>query len=92
MFNKLKQFKDLRGQAKQLQNTLAEEHVSLERHGINLTVNGNLEIENINLNPELEPEKQAEYLKEIINEAIQKVQKIMAEKMRGMGGLNLPGI
>ncbi len=92
MFNKLKQFKDLRDQAKQIKDTLGQEHVTLERSGITLTLNGNLEAELVKLNPELDAEKQAEIIKDLFNEAVKKVQRLMAEKMRGMEGLDIPGM
>jgi len=44
MFNKLKQFKDLRSQAKTMQNALAEEVVTEEKNGVKLVLNGNMEI------------------------------------------------
>ena len=95
MFNKLKQFKDLRSQAKTIQNKLSEEHVTLEKNGIALTMNGNMEIETLKLNPELSIENQEKYIKDLINEGTKKVQRVMAEKMRDMGGLdnlNIPGM
>ena len=92
MFSKLKQYKDLRDKAKTLQNTLGQEHITLERNGITITLNGNLEVETVKLNPELNAEKQAEILKDLFNEAVKKIQRVMAEKMRGMEGFNLPGM
>ncbi|MDD5043249.1 MAG: YbaB/EbfC family nucleoid-associated protein [Patescibacteria group bacterium] len=95
MFNKLKQYKELRDQAKKIQNGLAEEHVTLENHGINLTMNGNMEVELIKLNPGLDIESQEKYLRELLNNATKKVQRVMAEKMKNMGGLgnfNIPGM
>ena len=44
MFNKLKQFKDLRSQAKQMQNALAQESIIHENKGVKITINGNMEI------------------------------------------------
>jgi len=38
MFNKLKQFKDLRNQAKTLQNALAQESVEYEKSGVKIRV------------------------------------------------------
>ncbi len=92
MFNKLKQFKDMRDKAKQIQGALAEEHVTLERHGISITMNGNMEVETLTLNAELDAATQAKYAKELINDAMKKVQRLMAEKMRSMGNLNIPGL
>lgn len=92
MFNKLKQFKDLRDQAKQLQNQLALETVTVEKNGNKLIMDGNQEVLNLILNPDATKEEQEKKLTELINEAIKKAQRIAAQKMQQMGGLNLPGM
>jgi len=90
MFSKLKQFKDLRSQAKTMQNALAEESITLEKNGIKVAMNGNLEISQISLNENLNKNSQEEILKDCLNEAIKKAQRLMAKKLQDMGGL--PGI
>lgn len=90
MFNKLKQFKDLRSQAKTMQSALAEESVTEERNGVKLVLNGNLEIIELKLNPELSIENQASALKTCFNDAVKKAQRLMAKKMQEMGGF--PGL
>jgi DNA-binding protein YbaB len=90
MFNKLKQFKDLRNQAKTMQNALSGESVTVEKNGVTLTINGNLEITNLSINPELSKDKLESIMKELFNDSIKKVQKIMARKMQEMGGF--PGL
>jgi DNA-binding protein YbaB len=90
MFNKLKQFKDLRDQAKKMQNALATESVTVERGGVKVAMNGNMEITSITINENLAKDSLEGILADCVNEAIKKVQKIMAEKMRQMGGI--PGI
>ncbi len=90
MFNKLKQFRDLRSQAKTMQSALAEEKISEEKNGVKVLLNGNLEIMEINLNASLSLNEQADTLKSCLNNAIKKTQKIMAKKMQEMGGL--PGL
>jgi DNA-binding protein YbaB len=90
MFNKLKQFKDLRSQAKTMQSALAEESVTEERNGVKLVLNGNLEIIELNLNPELSIENQTNTLKSCFNDAVKKAQRLMAKKMKEMG--NFPGL
>ncbi len=87
MFNKLKQFRDLRSQAKTMQNALAQETINEEKNGVKIVLNGNLEILEVNLNPELNKEDQERTLKSCLNEAIKKTQRIMAKKMQEMGGL-----
>lgn len=90
MFNKLKQFRDLRSQAKTMQSKLAEEKISEEKNGVKVTLNGNLEIIELNLNESLDNNQQTEALKSCLNSAIKKTQKLMAKKMQEMGGI--PGL
>lgn len=98
MFSKLKQFKDLRDKAKQLQNALSGE--SVEGSGgwgkVKVTMDGNqaitaLTIDDALLSPS-EKEKLQAALKEALNEALKKAQKLVMEKMKGIGGLDLPGL
>ncbi len=90
MFNKLKQFKDLRSQAKNLQSNLKEETITEEKNGVKITLDGNLEVKEITINPELKKEDLEKNLKNCINDSIKKTQKIMAKKMQEMGGF--PGM
>ncbi|PLX22163.1 hypothetical protein C0584_00205 [Candidatus Parcubacteria bacterium] len=88
MFNKLKQFKDLRDQAKTMQNALADESITLEKKGIKITMNGNMEITELNIPESLNNEEISRYMKETVNDCVKKVQKLMATKMQEMGGLS----
>lgn len=88
MFNKLKQYKDLRDQAKTLQNALAQEKVTVNKKGIKITINGNLEIESIKIEESVSRENIENHLPHILNDAIKDVQKVMATKMRSMGDLS----
>lgn len=88
MFNKLKQFKDLRSQAKQMQNVLAQEVNTIEKNGVSITINGNLEITGVSIRENLSGNNLEKALKEAFNEAIKKTQRIMAQKMQEMGGLS----
>jgi DNA-binding protein YbaB len=90
MFSKLKHLKDLRNQAKTMQNALAEEKVTVENKGVTITINGNMEVLSFTINEELGKEKLESAAKDAVNESIKKVQKVMATKMREMGGL--PGL
>lgn len=92
MFNKLKQIKDLRSQAKTMQNMLAGESVTVDKNGITLTMNGNLEVTNVKVTETLSPEKLADTIKDLVNDAVKKTQKIMAQKMQEMGGLGNFGL
>ncbi len=90
MFNKLKQFKDLRSQAKTMQNALAQETVTEERNGVKISLNGNMEITELILNPDLSTEDQTRAIKSCFNDALKKTQRLMAKKMQEMGGM--PGL
>ena len=96
LFNKLNQIKELKQQAKNLQSQLAEEKVSLEKDGLKLTMDGNQKIQNLEIAEALlTPEKKDRLeglLKDLQKEAIVKVQRLMAEKMRASGNFNIPGL
>ena len=96
LFNKLNQIKDLKSQAKNLQNQLAQESVTVEKHEVKLTMNGNQKITNLDINSNLlSPDKKnrlEETIKDLHDEAIKKIQRIMAEKMRASGDFNIPGL
>ncbi len=95
MFSKLKQIKDIRQQAKTIQNTLSQERVEATAAWgkIKMVMNGNQEIENISIDPELlDPQKKDEVekaIKEVVQDGIKKVQKIMSSKIRE-GNIKLP--
>jgi len=86
MFNKLKQFKDLRNQAKTMQNALADESVNVEKGGVKINMDGNMKITNVKIIEEKSKEKLEEAIKDSVNSAIKKTQRLMAEKMQKMGG------
>ncbi len=90
MFSKLKQFRDLRSQAKTMQNALAEESITEEKNGVKVVLDGNLEIKELTLNANLDKNAQAETLKSCLNDAIKRAQRLMAKKLQDMGGL--PGM
>ena len=90
MFNKLKHLKDLRSQAKTMQNVLAGEKVEVEKGGIKIIINGNMEITSITINENLAKESLEGMLVDCLNEAIKKTQRLMAQKMQEMGGI--PGL
>ncbi len=99
MFNKLKQFKDLRDQAKTLQDTLSKESVTVNASGnsVVLTMDGNLNITGLAIGDDLlSPEKKEKLqnaIKEAHTDALKKMQRVMAMKMKEMGGLpNIPGL
>lgn len=91
MFNKLKQLKGLRDQAKKMQNALADETVTTEKNGIVITMDGNMQINGVKVNSETDnKEALASAIKDAVNDAIKQTQKLMAKKMQEMGGF--PGL
>ena len=89
MFNKLKQIKDLRSQAKTMQNALAEEIINVDHKGVVIKINGNMEVLSINISEQAKSNLESN-LKDSFNEAIKKTQMAMAKKMQSMGGM--PGL
>lgn len=92
MFNKLKQFRDLRNQAKTLQDALAEEKVETEKMGIKMIMNGNQNIISLSIKPDLSIKFIEQNLPEIFNESVKKAQRIAAQKIQSMGGLGNLGL
>lgn len=93
MFNKLKQVKEIRDQAKQIQDMLSKESVTVTALGgkLDMTMDGNLKISSINIDESLlAPANKAKLEKAIADahgDAMKKVQRIMAMKMKDMGGM-----
>ena len=80
MFDKLQQLKQL----KDLQSEIKQERFNVEKQGTKIVMNGTLEIEEIQLNPELNQEQQEKAIQDALNELIKKVQMSMAQRFRGM--------
>ena len=95
MLNKLKQFKDLRDQAKQVQNVLAQETVHADAIGgkVNLIMDGNQKIMSIDIDDSLmNVESKAKVTKgiiECVESANKKLQKVMAKKIQS-GEMEMP--
>ena len=96
MFNKLKQFNDLRKQANSLKSTLAVETVTIEQGGVKIILDGNQEVKSVSIEENyLDRQKKASLendIREAMNKGVKQVQKIMVSKMKDMGGFNLPGM
>jgi len=90
MFNKLTQIKDIRDQAKTMQNALAEIMVVGQAKGgkVMITIDGNQKVQGVKIDDDLEREKIAEGVQDAFNDASKKLQKELAMKMKDMGGLD----
>ena len=98
MLNKLKQFQNLRNQAKQMQTMLSQESITVKTAGdkVIMTMDGNLKMTALAIDDELletaKKEKLQNAIKEAHTEVLKKMQRIMAMKMKEMGGIpNIPG-
>ncbi len=91
MFNKLKQFKDLKQQAKTLQDALSKESAQGSSHGVTITMNGNQEVTAVSIEESMLADKQAleKAVAEATNKAVKNVQKVMAQAMKNMGDFDL---
>lgn len=85
MLDKFKQLREL----KKLQDELGKEKIEIENQGIKVIVNGQMEIEEIQINSELGKTEQEKLLKECINEAMNKMKMLMAQKMQQMPGMGI---
>lgn len=80
MLDKLKQL----GQLKALQDQAKSERFEGSREGVKVIINGNMSVEEVILNPELPVDRQAELVKECMNDAMKNAQMGMAQKLQGM--------
>lgn len=91
MFSKIKAIKDLRDQAKEMQNAM--EQISAEGSAgwgkVKVVMNGNQKILSIDIADELMSDKAklVETLIEAHADAVKNLQKEMAAKMKDMGGI-----
>lgn len=93
MFNKLKQINELRDKAKKIQAILGEESATgtAAWNKVKVTVNGNQILTHVDIDESLMTDrlKLQEAIKEATNDALQKIQRVMATKLREVGGLDL---
>lgn len=95
MFQKLKQYKDLRDQSKKAQSVLSAESVHADAVGgkIGIIMDGNQKITTIDIDASLlAPENKQKIengIKEAIEKAMKKIQMVMIRKMKS-GDLKMP--
>lgn len=90
MFNKLKQVNDIRKQAKEMQNALAEIVVVGESSGqkVQVTIDGNQQVQGVSIEEGMGADETAKHVKDAFNSAMKQLQKEMAKNMQNMGGLD----
>jgi DNA-binding protein YbaB len=81
MFDNLKKIAEL----KKMQDSFKKERLTVEKRGVEVTINGNMEIEEVKLNPELSLEEQQSTVKQCFNEAKESIQKTLAKTLMGAG-------
>jgi len=69
-----------------LRDSIKKEKTEVENKGVKVVINGNMQVEDIQLNEELDQKEQEKVLKNSINEGIKKMQQKFAEKMQEMRG------
>jgi DNA-binding protein YbaB len=85
VFEQIKQIKKLQ----EIQNALKNEKTENEKNGVKIFMNGKLEVEDVVLNPNLSITDQEKAVKDCFNEAMKKVQMVVAKKMQSMGGFGM---
>ena len=89
LFSKLKQIQDLKKKAGELKGLMAAEIVEIDEGGVKMKMNGQQEILELTINEQLlnsENKNQLEKtLQKNFNEAIKKIQRLMAEKIQASG-------
>ena len=90
MFNKLKQIKDIRSQAKELQSKLGDVMIVGKSQGgrVMITIDSNQKVQAVQIEEGLETSKIEAGVKDAMNDAVKKLQKELASKMKDMGGLD----
>ena len=78
MFDQFKQLAKLR----EMQKVIKSQRVEVEKEGVRLTMTGEMKIENLELNPALDHSATARILKDLHNEAIDKLQRSIASLMQ----------
>ena len=77
MLEKIKQMKHL----KTLQDSLKKERVVAEKEGVQVVIAGNMQVQDVCLNPELSREQQEIVVRDCFNEALRKLQLKLAQEM-----------
>ncbi len=93
MFSKLKQFKDLKDRAKEIQSALSQETAegAAGWGKVKVVINGNQKVLSVTIDEGAMSDrlKLQEMIAEATNDAIEKIQRVMATKLKDIGGLDL---
>ncbi len=89
VFSKLNQIKDLRSQAKQMQNVLSQETIEVERSGIKIKMDASQKILSLSIPDGADKSVIESTIPNLINDGNDKIRKILAEKMKS-GEITMP--
>lgn len=93
MFSKLKQVRDLQSKAKVIQSALAQESAegSSGWGKVKVKVDGNQQVLSVSIDPSVagEAKRLEDLVKEAVNDAMNKIRKVMASKLKDLGGLDI---
>jgi DNA-binding YbaB/EbfC family protein len=93
MFNKLKQFKDIKDKAKTIQTALAKESAegTAGWGKVKVKIDGNQQVLDVSIDPSAMDDraKLEGMIKDAANDAIKKIQQVMSTKLKDIGGLDL---
>ena len=84
MINPLKQIgeiKRMRDQAMAIQRELQAEKITIDKHGVNITITGDQKIQSITTNGKSDND-----IRDAVNEAVKKSQEVAAKKLSQMSG------
>ena len=95
MFGKIGDMYKLQKQAKEIKKELKHTHIEADSHGVQVVVDGEQKVISIEIMDQTllqNPKKLTDVLKEALNKALDKAQKVAAEQMKGvMGDMGFPG-
>ena len=97
MLDKMKQLMEMQRKMQEMKRQLDNTTFDVQSSDslVKITMNGSQEVQGVNIQGSL-PEKEKagleKAIKEAYNKAIKRSQDLAAEKMKGITGLNLPGL
>ncbi len=80
MWDQMKQAKEMY----KLQKELEKERIEVEEKGVKVIVSGKMEVESVELNPEITKEEQEGAIKSCLNGAMKQIQSNLVQKMQSM--------
>lgn len=97
MFDKMKQFMDLQKKMQELKNELDNTTFEIQSSDkmVTITMNGSMDVRDLKINNDLggiERQSLEKSIRDAVNKSIKRSQALAAEKMKGLTGLNLPGL